>query len=168
MISKDRIEEATLIIADLEGNNATPDSLTVIAEKNEILRMYQAEQKFGVGWWDLLRGRTGKSGPGTLRRFLLGVGTQMIVQFSGINATSYYLPVVLTSSLGFENKKARLLTAVNGVQYMFFAFLGMMMIDKWGRRGAMIMGEILPMAIYPLDLLTHAQGHLAALFVTSL
>ncbi len=142
LISKDRVEEATQIIADLEGDNATPDSLVVIAEKNEILRLYQAEKKFGVGWWDLLRGRTGQSGPGTLRRFLLGVGTQLIVQFSGINATSYYLPIVLTTSLGFENKKARLLTAVNGIQYTFFSFVGMMMIDTWGRRGAMVLGEL--------------------------
>ncbi|OBT69462.1 hypothetical protein VE03_01188 [Pseudogymnoascus sp. 23342-1-I1] len=48
LISQDRIEEATQIIADLEGGNATTDSITVIAEKNEILRQYTAEKQYGI------------------------------------------------------------------------------------------------------------------------
>ncbi|KAJ3529527.1 hypothetical protein NM208_g9719 [Fusarium decemcellulare] len=66
-----------------------------------------------------------------LRRFVLGLGTQLIVQLSGINATSYYLPTVLIESVGLEEKLARLLTAVNPVHYIFFSYLGMMLIDKW-------------------------------------
>lgn len=44
-------------------------------------------------WSDLLRGRTAKAGAtGTIRRLLLGIGTQAGQQLSGINVTSYYLP----------------------------------------------------------------------------
>lgn len=56
--------------------------------------------------------------------------------------------------------KARLLTAINGIPYTFFSFAGMMMIDRWGRRGAMLFGTcgsavsylILTVLIYKLQM----------------
>lgn len=129
------------ILADLEGNGATPQTPAVLAEKNDILHLFRAEKELGLSWWDLLTNRTGKSGAGTLRRFILGLGTQIIVQLSGVNATSYYLPIVLKQSLGYSATKARFLTALNGIPYTFFSFLGVLMIDKWGRRGAMLFGK---------------------------
>ncbi|KAH8655359.1 general substrate transporter [Xylariales sp. PMI_506] len=148
LLSKDREEEAMVILAALEGDGATATNPSVIAEKNDILRLFQAEKQFGLTWWDLLRNRTGKSGAGTLRRFLLGLGTQIIVQLSGVNATSYYLPIVLKESLGYSATKARLLTAINGIPYTFFSFAGMLMIDRWGRRGAMLFGTCGSAACY--------------------
>ncbi|XHG06838.1 hypothetical protein AWENTII_010015 [Aspergillus wentii] len=141
LISKDRIDEATQVLADLQGDGATTVTPSVIVEKNEILIAYRAEKDNAVSWWDLLRNRTNDGKSGTLRRFVLGLGTQVIVQLSGINATSYYLPTVLTASVGLPEKRARLLTAVNGIPYTIFSFLGMMMIDRWGRRGAMLFGS---------------------------
>ncbi|RAK97956.1 general substrate transporter [Aspergillus ibericus CBS 121593] len=135
LISQDRIEEATQTLADVHGDNATPVHPAV-------LNAYRAERDNAVTWGDLLRNRTGDGGRGTLRRFCLGLGTQIIVQLSGVNATSYYLPTVLTASVGLPDKLARLLTAVNGIHYTFFSYLGMMLIDKWGRRGAMLFGTI--------------------------
>lgn len=111
---------------------------SVVAEKNEILHAYRAERENEVSWLDLLQNRA--DGHGVLRRFILGLGTQIIVQLSGVNATSYYLPTVLTASVGLPDELSRLLTAVNGIHYTFFSFLGMMLIDKWGRRGAMLFG----------------------------
>ncbi|OJJ42115.1 hypothetical protein ASPZODRAFT_20761 [Penicilliopsis zonata CBS 506.65] len=140
LISKDRIEEATQVLADVHGGGATPLTPVVVAERNEILHAYRAERDNAVSWGDLLRNRTRDNGQGTLRRFVLGLGTQIIVQLSGVNATSYYLPTVLTASVGLPDRLARLLTAANGIHYTFFSFLGMMLIDKWGRRGAMLFG----------------------------
>ncbi|CAG7934091.1 unnamed protein product [Penicillium olsonii] len=137
LISKDRLEEADFVLAHIQ--DTATSSPTVIAERNEILHAYKAETENHVPWSKLLRGQA--QGPGTLRRFVLGLGTQVIVQLSGINATSYYLPTVLTSSVGFKEKMARLLTAVNSIHYIFFSYLGMMLIDKWGRRGAMLIGS---------------------------
>ncbi|KAJ5618227.1 hypothetical protein N7528_006870 [Penicillium herquei] len=140
LISHDRISEADFVIAHIQGKDATPSSPTVIAERNEILHTYRAERENNLSWGMLLRGQA--NGPGTLRRFLLGLGTQVIVQLSGVNATSYYLPTVLVSSVGLKEKLARLLTAANSVQYVFFSYLGMMLIDTWGRRGAMLCGMV--------------------------
>ncbi|KAJ4263421.1 hypothetical protein NW762_006240 [Fusarium torreyae] len=138
LISKGRIEEADVILADLQGAGYTTSSPTVLAERNEIVRAYKLETENAMTWSQLIRGNSEKGGSRALRRFLLGLGTQLIVQLSGINATSYYLPTVLIESVGLEEKLARLLTAVNSVHYIFFSYLGMMLIDKWGRRGAMI------------------------------
>ncbi|KAF3761833.1 general substrate transporter [Cryphonectria parasitica EP155] len=140
LISRDRVGEANTVLADLQGEGATEFTPVVVAERNEILRAYRAEKENGITWGKLLRGQTEGSGAGILRRFILGLGTQTIVQLSGINATSYYLPTVLTQSVGLKEKLARLLTAVNSVHYIFFSWLGMMLIDKWGRRGAMLFG----------------------------
>lgn len=142
LISQDRIEEAAQILADVHGNNATTMSPEVVTEKNEIIKAYRAELENPVSWSDLLHNKTGDNNRGTLRRFCLGLGTQIIVQLSGVNATSYYLPTVLTASVGLPERLARLLTAVNGIHYTFFSYLGMMLIDKWGRRGAMLFGTI--------------------------
>ncbi|WKT49572.1 Sugar/inositol transporter [Fusarium oxysporum f. sp. vasinfectum] len=140
LISKGRIEEADVILADLQGGEHTVLSPTVLAERNEIVRAYKLETENTMTWSQLIRGGSDKGGSRALRRFVLGLGTQLIVQLSGINATSYYLPTVLIESVGLEEKLARLLTAVNSVHYIFFSYLGMMLIDKWGRRGAMIYG----------------------------
>jgi hypothetical protein len=135
------MEEAVQILADLEGNGATPQTPAVVAEKNDILHLFRAEKDLALSWWDLLTNHTGKSGAGTLRRFILGLGTQIIIQLSGVNATSYYLPIVLKESLGYSAIKARFSTTLNGISYTFFSFLGMLMIDRWGRRGAMLFGK---------------------------
>ncbi|KAL1852836.1 hypothetical protein Daus18300_011999 [Diaporthe australafricana] len=138
LISKDRTEEADIILADLKGGDHTTSSPEVLAERNEIARAYKLETENAMTWSQLFHGSSEKGGSRALRRFVLGLGTQLIVQLSGINATSYYLPTVLIESVGLEEKLARLLTAVNSVHYIFFSYLGMMLIDKWGRRGAMI------------------------------
>lgn len=61
-------------------------------------------------------------------------------QFSGINVTSYYLPTVLTKSVGVSEPLARLLTACNSVQYLCFSMIGIPNVERWGRRALLIFG----------------------------
>lgn len=61
-------------------------------------------------------------------------------QFSGINVTSYYLPTVLTKSVGMSEPLARLLTACNSVQYLCFSMIGIPNVERWGRRALLIFG----------------------------
>lgn len=51
----------------------------------------------------------------TLRRLLLGAGTQFMQQMSGINICSCYLPSILERAVGLEESMARLLTARNAI-----------------------------------------------------
>lgn len=48
--------------------------------------------------------------------------------------TSYYLPTVLIESVGFSEKMARLLAAVNSVSYLLFSTIGIPNVERWGRR----------------------------------
>lgn len=48
--------------------------------------------------------------------------------------TSYYLPTVLITSVGFDNRMARLLAACNSVSYLLFSLIGIPNVERWGRR----------------------------------
>ena len=115
LIAHDQIDEAEQIIADLEATSI--DDAYVITESKEIQWAVQYERENGVGWMDLLRGRSGK-GTSTIRRLILGAGAQAMQQLAGINVTSYYLPTVLIESVGLGEKMARLLAACNSVSYL--------------------------------------------------
>ena len=41
------------------------------------------EREHGVSWWDLLRGKTGGAKTSTIRRLILGAGTQAMQQLAG-------------------------------------------------------------------------------------
>lgn len=51
---------------------------------------------------------------------------------------SYYLPTVLIHAVGLPNQLARLLTAVNSVTYLIFSCVSIPLVEKWGRRGLML------------------------------
>lgn len=52
---------------------------------------------------------------------------------------SYYLPTVLIEAVGLTNRMARLLSAVNSVTYFFFSCAAIFLIERWGRRGLMLL-----------------------------
>lgn len=58
-----------------------------MTQHKEIVYTVQYERENAVKWMDLLRGKTGgKGGTKTIRRVLLGAGTQAIQQLSGVGA----------------------------------------------------------------------------------
>ena len=141
LIAHEYEDEAFQIIADLE--NKSIDDPFILTQHKEIVFAVQYERKNAVGWWDLLRGRTGaQGGTCTVRRMLLGAGTQAMQQLSGINVTSYYLPTVLIQSVGLDNKLARLLAACNSVSYLLFSLIAIPNVERWGRRRLMMFGAL--------------------------
>lgn len=136
-MSKGRISEAEIILADLE--NTTVDDPFIITQSNDIQWAVQYEKDNAVRWRDLLRGKTGsQAGTHTIRRLILGMGSQAMQQLSGINVTSYYLPTVLIVSVGLSNNLARLLAACNSVSYLLFSLFGIPNVERWGRRKMMM------------------------------
>ncbi|KAI1331975.1 general substrate transporter [Xylariaceae sp. FL0255] len=137
LIAKGRVEEADLILADLESMDVTEPY--IIMQSKEIQWAVNYERENTVPWSQLLRGKSGQAGGTcTIRRLLLGMGTQAMQQFSGINVTSYYLPLVLIQSVGLDEKLARLLAAVNSVSYFLFSLIGIPNVERWGRRKMMM------------------------------
>ncbi|KAB8295094.1 hypothetical protein EYC80_007032 [Monilinia laxa] len=135
LIAHGKVDEGRQIIADLEELDVTDERVT--NDVNDIIYAVEYEQTYGVSWFDLLRGRTGESGTSTIRRLLLGCGTQIMQQLSGINVTSYYLPTVLIS-VGLSNSLARLLAACNSVSYLIASSLAIPNVERWGRRNLMM------------------------------
>lgn len=133
LIAHEYEDEAFSILADLENKDSNDPF--ILQQHAEIVYTVQYERENGVGWMDLLRGKTGgKAGTSTIRRLLLGAGTQFIQQFAGINVTSYYLPTVLISSVGLGESLARLLAACNSVSYLLFSLISIPNVERWGRR----------------------------------
>ncbi|KAL9581981.1 MAG: hypothetical protein Q9212_003568 [Teloschistes hypoglaucus] len=136
LIAHGDIVQAEQIIADLEAT--TVDDPWVVTESKEIQWAAQFERENGMSWTDLLKGKTGAGNTSTIRRLLLGAGTQAMQQLAGINVTSYYLPTVLTQSVGLGNSLARLLAACNSVSYLLFSLIGIPNVERWGRRKMMM------------------------------
>lgn len=76
----------------------------------------------------------------TLRRILLGAGTAFFQQMGGTNVIAYYLPVVLTRSVGLSSRMALILSAVDSMSLMFWAAITSLLIDRVGRKRLMLMG----------------------------
>ncbi|KAE9976735.1 hypothetical protein EG328_002450 [Venturia inaequalis] len=137
LIAKGRVEEAEQILADLEGK--TVDDAYIITQSKEIQWAANYEKEHQVRWRDIIRGRTENAGGTcTVRRLLLGMGTQAMQQLAGINVTSYYLPTVLINSVGQTESMARLLAACNSVSYLLFSLIGIPNVERWGRRKMMM------------------------------
>ena len=75
-----------------------------------------------------------------LFRLILGIGVQAMQQLTGINVICYYLPYVLTKSVGLGGPMARFLAAMNAMTYLGSTFIGLFFIERWGRRRLMILG----------------------------
>ena len=141
LIAHGREDAAFQILADLEDREL--DDPWILAQHKEIVFAVDYERRNAVGWADLLRGRTGpQGGTCTVRRLLLGAGTQAMQQLAGINVTSYYLPTVLIESVRVDEKLARLLAAVNSVSYLLFSLIAIPNVERWGRRRLMMFGAL--------------------------
>lgn len=129
LIAHGEEDEAFTILADLEG--MSEEDPFILTQHKEIVYAVQFEQQNGVKWRELLMNKTGdRGGTKTLRRIILGMGTQFMQQMSGINVTSYYLPTVLIQSVGLSNSMARLLAACNSVSYLLFSLIGIPNVER--------------------------------------
>ncbi|QRD92342.1 putative MFS sugar transporter [Aspergillus flavus] len=135
LIAHGRQEEATVVLSCLEAKPI--DDPFVIAQRNEIEFSVRYERENSMRWRDLCQKKGNDSK--TLRRLLLGAGSQFMQQFGGINIMSYYLPTVLMDSVGLSDTMARLLAACNALSYLVFSGLAVLLVERMGRRGLMLL-----------------------------
>ncbi|OAA64572.1 General substrate transporter [Niveomyces insectorum RCEF 264] len=135
LLAHGHTDEATEVLAALE-NKPTNDPF-VVTERKEIEYSVQYEREHGMDWRQIFTKKAGSTK--TLRRLLLGAGTQFMQQFGGINIMSYYMPTVLTTYVGVSTEMARLLTGVNATTYLIFASAAVPMVERWGRRWLMLL-----------------------------
>ncbi|KAJ5793447.1 Major facilitator superfamily domain general substrate transporter [Penicillium paradoxum] len=136
LLAHGKEDEAIEVLSCLEAKPI--DDPVVVLQRNEIAFTVQYERQNPVRWRDLLK-KDKKNDTKTLRRLALGVGSQFMQQFGGINIMAYYMPTVLTKSVGLDEKMARLLTACNAVSYLVFSSMAVLLIERMGRRGLMLL-----------------------------
>ncbi|KAJ6632433.1 general substrate transporter [Mycena sp. CBHHK59/15] len=130
--------EGVDVLIALQGGGATAEDDYIINQKEEILDAVRMEKDSAPSWSDIIHLKAGETG--MVQRLLLGAGAQLMQQLVGINVTSYYLPLVLQSSVGLSNNLSRLLAACNSVSYLLFSFAGIVLIERAGRRKLMMWG----------------------------
>lgn len=135
-MQKDREEEAVEIIAAIEAKSI--DDPYIKTQHDEIRFSVQYELENTPSWREILLRKESGNGTKSLRRLLLGAGTQFMQQFEGINVMSYYMPLILINAVGLSESMARLLSACNSVSYLLFTSLAVPLVERWGRRGLML------------------------------
>ncbi|KAL4863064.1 hypothetical protein BDV12DRAFT_177979 [Aspergillus spectabilis] len=136
LMQQDRKEEAVEILAAIEGKDINDPYIET--QRTEIEFSVQYERENTPSWREILLRKQGNNDTKSLRRLLLGAGTQFMQQFEGINIMSYYFPMVMMNSVGLSESMARLLAACNSVSYLLFTCLSVPLVERWGRRGLML------------------------------
>lgn len=139
LMLRGRSAEALQVIARLEGKDVSVTDTAVVDTHRSIQVTIEDERRARAPVRDVLRFRDETQ---NLRRLLLSCGTQLMQQFSGVNALGYYLPTLLQESVGFDEQKSRLLTACNATSYLGAALVCLYVIDMAGRRKLMLYGAL--------------------------
>lgn len=93
LLAHGREAEAIEVLSCLEAK--PKDDPFIIAQCREINFSVRYERDNAVRWRDILKKKANNTK--SLRRLILGAGSQFMQQFGGINIMSYYFPTVLTS-----------------------------------------------------------------------
>ncbi|MBV1837846.1 sugar porter family MFS transporter [Acetobacter estunensis] len=125
LLMKGRREEAVQVLRELRGSSEAAKT-----EADGIELQLSHEKQAGLA---LLR-----VSPGFRRTFTLGIAIQALQQFSGINVLMYYAPTVL-ERLHFSASAAVWCTTALGVANTLATIVSVMLIDRWGRRGLLLL-----------------------------
>lgn len=144
LVEKNMIEEAKLSIA--RSNKKSPEDPFVYEEVQLIQNGIDKERLAGSASWSELV--TGK--PKILYRVIMGIMLNSLQQLTGDNYFFYYGTTIFKAvGLSDSFQTSIILSAVN----FGSTFLGIYLIDRWGRRKVMMMGSIcmfISMLIYAI------------------
>ncbi|KAJ5683640.1 hypothetical protein N7462_006805 [Penicillium macrosclerotiorum] len=137
LVMKDRVSEAREIAARFMARS-TDDPVVIHHIQNLVATVaHESEVQQSLPLKEIFA-RDSKQF--TLRRMLLGAGTAFFQQVGGTNVIAYYLPVILTRSVGLSSRMALILTAVDSISLMFWGTMASFLIDRVGRKRLMLMG----------------------------
>ena len=144
LVSKDRTEEAKVILRNIYPNNQHQQIETVIRDIQEALQREQlAENTMG---WTMLLCPT----PAIRRMLLVGIGMAISQQAVGIDAIQYYL-IEIIASAGMESDKAQLgVLIILGVLKLMFVVIASKVVDKRGRKPLLLLSLAGTLLVYSL------------------
>lgn len=136
LVQRGRLDDASVIIGRLY---AKPSNDPVVAAEVTVLDnavQLERAQQSGVTIREIFSG-----GPQqTLRRILLGCGTQFMQQIGGTNVVATYLPIVLVDSFGLSARVSLIVSACISLWLMFWGAGCALFIDRLGRFKLMLFG----------------------------
>lgn len=138
LLTRDRHEEATTVLAALSGKHRDDDEVKLQA--GIIMDSIRASGHAGgnTPYRALFSG--GKTQH--FRRMLLGSSSQLFQQIGGCNAVIYYLPILMESSVGMSRQMSLIISGVNMIVYAIFATTSWFIIEKVGRRKLFLWGTV--------------------------
>ncbi|KAI9803691.1 MAG: hypothetical protein M1833_000603 [Piccolia ochrophora] len=131
LLAHDKVEEATDVLARLEGKGVLVTDEKVTTKRDMVLETVRHEREVGSASWAEVF-TEGKQR--NLSRVLLGVGPYMMNQWSGINCLAYFLPITFERNINLDSELSLILSGVLGVQYFFVSWLPYFFIERVGRR----------------------------------
>jgi sugar porter (SP) family MFS transporter len=136
LLTKDRTEEATGVIAALGGHSI--DSEDTKLQVGIIMDSIHASGHKGgnTPFSALFTG--GKTQH--FRRMMLGVSSQLFQQIGGCNAVIYFFPLLFQNSIGTDHNMSLILGGVNMIVYSIFATVSWFIIERAGRRKLFLIG----------------------------
>lgn len=135
LVLRGRLGEANDILARLL--NESPTDQQVADTLQMLVSTVNSEKEAET---TTLRGLMKSDRTQTLRRILLGAGLALMQQACGVNIIANYLPIVLTRSIGLDNRLALILSAVYSHLLTIWASTAMLAIDTLGRRKLLLIG----------------------------
>ncbi|KAK9369644.1 general substrate transporter [Lipomyces kononenkoae] len=133
LASKDRWDEALLVLAFLRTTNCDVNHPMVLAEYKEIEDQIKLEREEESNSYAELFSRKVR------KRVLLSMAIAMWSQLSGMNVLMYYIIYVLKSA-GLSN--SMLASSIQYVINMLMTIPSILWVDNWGRRPALLIGSI--------------------------
>ncbi|MCX2729547.1 sugar porter family MFS transporter [Saccharopolyspora sp. NFXS83] len=124
LVSRGRLPEAREVLRRIVG----PDR--VESELRTLSSAVTAED--GVTYRDVLK-------PAMRPAIYLGIGVAAVNQLVGVNAITYYAPTLLTKA-GFGASAAILSSVGIGVANVAFTLVGLLLVDRIGRRPLLLVG----------------------------
>ncbi|KAL5341368.1 general substrate transporter [Aspergillus crustosus] len=133
LVKKERLEEATAIMARLMGRSVDDAEVA-----REIAGIYAAVQRdaghrhqYSANPFSMNKNRH-------LNRLLLAVTSTMITQMTGINVIAFYSVSIFEGTLGYSGSEARVFSACLQVTLALGGLAAIFTVDRFGRRRLML------------------------------
>ncbi|PCH43222.1 general substrate transporter [Wolfiporia cocos MD-104 SS10] len=142
LIKMGRIEEARVLLSRFRTEDGNLEDARVVAEFEEILAAAELEKQHAAAtsyvamFFGLHDGKLHVA-----RRVQLSIWLQIFQEWSGIAAIIFYAPTIF-SGAGYGARKSQWLSGLNYVTYTTCTLLGIVSIDRVGRRIGLWWGAV--------------------------